>query len=70
MAIADRIQEEVQRLPDELAQEVLDFIGYLEFRHGLKQQPTLKDLEGTQEDAMRHVWDNPDDEVWNDVQTR
>ena len=70
MAIADKIREEVLLLPDELAREVLDFIGYLGYRHGLSDQPVLGDLEGAQEDAMRNVWDNPDDEVWNNVQTR
>lgn len=70
MTIADRIQQEVCRLPEDLAQEVLDFIGYLEYRHGLRDQSVFEDLGCAQEDAMRHVWDNSDDEIWNDVQTR
>ena len=35
MNIADRIYEEVRRLPEPLTREVLDFIGYLEAKHGL-----------------------------------
>ncbi|MBF0180819.1 MAG: hypothetical protein HQM03_12425 [Magnetococcales bacterium] len=70
MDMADRIHNEVRRLPDLLAQEVLDFIGYLEYRHGLKNRSAMEDLTMAQGDAMRHVWDNPEDEVWNDVPTR
>ena len=27
----------------------------------------LHDLQDAQIDAMMHVWDNPQDEVWNDI---
>ncbi|MBF0163351.1 MAG: hypothetical protein HQL97_13380 [Magnetococcales bacterium] len=68
--LAERIENEVRRLPEALAWEVLKFIGYLEFRHGLRTGSDLDGLMMAQEEAMRHVWDNPDDEVWNDVPTR
>lgn len=45
--LAERIHNEVRRLPDALAQEVLDFIGHLEFRHGL--------LEPNHEDQRYHM---------------
>ena len=35
MTIADQIYQEVQALPDELAREVLDFIGYIETKYDL-----------------------------------
>jgi len=36
---------------------------------GLDAQELLewRDLQNAQIDSMRHVWDNPEDEVWNDV---
>jgi hypothetical protein len=64
--IADRIYDQASKLPEPLAREVLDFIGYLEIRHGLRDLLT-EDLKAAQESAMRHVWDNADDEVWNDL---
>jgi len=70
MNTVERIQQEVRRLPEPLAREVLDFIGYLEYRHGLHGNSGVEDLKSAQEPAMCHVWDNPDDEVWNDVPTR
>lgn len=70
MNTVEKIQEEVGRLPEPLAREVLDFIGYLEYRHGLRDASGMDVLKTAQEPAMRHVWDNPDDEVWNDVPTR
>lgn len=64
MSTAERIFKEAQKLPDQLAQEVLNFIEYIEIKHGLRDRPTDA-LKQAQEPAMRHVWDNQDDEVWN-----
>jgi hypothetical protein len=66
MTTAEKIIQEVQRLPEPLAREVLDFIGYIEFKHGLKDQ-LAEELKQAQEPAMKHIWDNPEDEVWNDL---
>ena len=65
--LAERIQEKISRLPEPLVQEVLDFIGDLGYRHGLWAESGEGSLMVAQEDAMRHVWDNAEDEVWNDV---
>lgn len=68
MNIVEQIYREAATLPDHLAQEVLDFIGYLETKYAFKPQEEEKDLMTAQVAAMRHVWDNPmDDEVWNDL---
>ena len=64
MSIAERIFMEAQKLPDTLAQEVLDFIEYIEIKHGLRDRLT-EELKQAQESAMRHTWDNQEDEVWN-----
>jgi uncharacterized membrane protein YheB (UPF0754 family) len=66
MSTAERIFKEAQKLPDALAQEVLDFIQYIEVKHGLRDQLT-EELKQAQEPVMRKIWDNQDDEVWNAV---
>ncbi len=67
MIIADRIYSEVSILPDELAREVLDFVGYLEMKHGLITQPD-RDLLHAQERVLKKLWDNSqDDDVWNSL---
>jgi hypothetical protein len=66
MSTAERIFREAQKLPDALAQEVLDFIQYIEVKHGLRDQLT-EELKQAQEPVMRKIWDNQDDEVWNAV---
>ena len=38
MSTAERFFKEVQSLPDTLAQEVLDFIEYIEIKHGLRDR--------------------------------
>ncbi|MEK6771725.1 MAG: DUF2281 domain-containing protein [Pseudomonadota bacterium] len=64
MGTAEKIYQEVRRLPDALAREVLDFIGYLETKHGLRDVQA-EDLKAAQEPAMRHIWDNREDEIWD-----
>jgi hypothetical protein len=64
MSTAEQIFKEVQKLPDALAREVLDFVEYIELKHGLRDRLT-DELKQAQEPAMCHVWDNQDDEVWN-----
>jgi hypothetical protein len=66
MTTIDKIMQEVQRLPEPLAREVLDFIGYIELKHGLTDQLS-EELKEAQTPAMSHIWDNADDEVWNDL---
>jgi len=66
MNIAEVICREARRLPEPLAREVLDFIGYLEAKHGLRDLG-VEHLKQAQAPVMDHVWDNPEDEVWNDL---
>ena len=67
MTIAEQIYEEVRTLPEELAREVLDFVGFLEDKYALKSASD-QDLQRAQASVMSRVWDNPtDDEVWNDL---
>jgi hypothetical protein len=66
MSTAEQIMREIRKLPEPLVREVLDFIGYIELKHGLKDR-MAEELKKAQEPAMRHVWDNPEDEVWNEV---
>jgi hypothetical protein len=64
VTIADRIYEAVKPLPDTLAREVLDFVEFLRARG---EQGAYDNLAAAQATSMRDVWDNPDDEVWNDT---
>jgi hypothetical protein len=67
MTIAEKIYEVAKPLPESLALEVLHFIEYLSRRNADRVEIT--DLARAQETVMNHVWDNRDDEVWNDVKT-
>lgn len=64
MVIADLIYEKTKELPEHLAREVLDFVGYLAERQEREQD---RDLIKAQETALRAVWDNPEDQVWDHV---
>jgi hypothetical protein len=67
MAIAEKIYEAVKPLPEALAREVLDFVEFLRAR---REQETHDNLAAAQSLSMTGVWDNADDEVWNDAATR
>lgn len=64
MSIADLVYAQVKTLPDQLAREVLDFVGYLRERG---DQAEWRDLMDAQAKSLAPVWDNPEDQVWNDV---
>ncbi len=67
MTLAEQIDEKVRTLPDDLAREVLDFVGFIEAKYVVRSA-SEQDLQQAQASAMAHVWDNPtDDEVWNDL---
>ena len=64
MSIADLVYEQVKALPDQLAREVLDFVGYLRER---SERAEWRDLMDAQAASLAPIWDNAEDEVWNNV---
>jgi hypothetical protein len=64
MSIAELIYEQAKSLPEHLAREVLDFLGYLAER---QERERDRDLIGAQESALKAVWDNPEDQAWDRV---
>ncbi len=67
MAIADKIYEAVKPLPESLAREVLDYVEFLRTR---RECSVHENLTVAQTSSMAGVWDNPEDEAWNDADTR
>jgi hypothetical protein len=64
MTIADAVYEQVKTLPEQLAREVLDFVGYL---RGRQDRTEWRDLMNAQSTALADVWDNVDDKVWDNA---
>jgi hypothetical protein len=64
MTLADLVYEQVKELPEQLAREVLDFVGYL--REG-RDRNQWRDLMNAQVTGLTTVWDNPEDQVWDNV---
>ncbi len=66
MNVTEKICQEARRLPEPLAQEVFDFIEYIQIKHGLRD--VLSELlKASQAPDMKNVRDNMEDEVWNDL---
>lgn len=66
-ALPQQIFNTVQGLPLRLQQEVLDFAAFLAQRAQSASPQGWDDLQNAQISALREVWDNPQDEVWNDA---
>ena len=65
MALAEKAYEEIKKLPEPLIQEVLDFIEFLEVKQG-KSMDIIK----AQGKSLSHIWDNEEDEVWNEFKPK
>ena len=64
MNTADQIYEQVKALPEPLAREVLDFVGYLTMKI---QREEVADLMLAQQRSLEDVWNNAEDDAWNHV---
>jgi hypothetical protein len=64
MSIADLVYEQVKMLPEPLAREVLDFVGFLRER---RDQTEWRDLMSAQATSLSPVWDNAEDKVWDNA---
>ena len=64
MNAAEIIFNQVKTLPEPIAREVLDCVGYLKRK---QEHGGLDDLMLAQESTLSAIWDNAEDEVWNDV---
>ena len=64
MTLAEMVYEQVKTLPDPLAREVLDFVGFLSER---TERERWRDLAHAQASGLRAVWDNPEDAVWDEL---
>ena len=65
MNTAEKIYKEASRLPEHLAREVLDFIEYIEKKHGLLDKE-IQNLKEAQIPVMNHIWNNEEDGVWDE----
>jgi len=61
MNTTELIQNEIKTLPDIKAQEVLDFIVFLKTRN------EWEDMIKAQENSLSDIWNNKEDEIWNNV---
>jgi hypothetical protein len=65
MTVKDLIKKEVERLPESVLTEVLDFIQFLE----LKQEKHLlaKASQKLSETSFEKIWSNEEDAVYDNV---
>ncbi len=64
MTLGELVYEQFRTLPEPQAKEVLDFIGFLKEK---QERAEWEDLMRAQATGLKSIWDNPEDEVWNDL---
>jgi hypothetical protein len=64
MSIAELVYEQVKALPESLAREVLDFVAFLRTRG---ERDEWRDLMNAQASSLAPVWDNAQDNIWDNV---
>lgn len=64
MTVAEQVYEQAKLLPEPLAREALDFVLFL---RGRLQREEWRDLIDAQSVALAGLWDNPEDEAWDNV---
>lgn len=67
MITAERICQEVKNLPPDTLPIVMEFMHFLQKRVADYQG---RDLIMAQESSMQLLWDNDEDEAWNEVPSR
>jgi Protein of unknown function (DUF2281) len=64
MQLSELIYERVKTLPEPLALEVLNYISYLNDKEARQD---INELMKLQQQSLDAIWDNPEDDVWNDL---
>ena len=64
MTVAEQVYEQAKLLPQPLAQEALDFVLFLRTR---QERGEWRDLMDAQSETLAAVWDNAEDEAWDNV---
>ena len=63
MNVAEKICEKARDLPEPLAREVLEFIE----RISTQRDSDIENLKKAQEPAMKRIWENTEDDIWNEL---
>jgi hypothetical protein len=63
MNVVDKICEKAKDLPEPFAREVLAFIE----RIIAQRDPGIEDVQKAQESAMKRIWENTEDDIWNEL---
>lgn len=64
MTVAEQVYEQAKLLPQPLAQEALDFVLFLRAR---QERGEWRDLANAQTVSLANVWDNAEDQAWDNV---
>jgi len=69
-----KIEQTINSLPPVARMEVLDFVAFLEQKYGKKKSSTMKEdssyWTALGETSLRKIWDNKEDDVYNELLKR
>ena len=65
MTVKDLIKKEIDNLPDNLLDEVLDFIQFLEKRR--EQLIYVRSAQELSSQSFQKIWDNEEDDIYDSI---
>ncbi len=68
MVDREKLIEKLHTVPDDSLDEIRDFIDFVVERRSVVS--AVSNLNAAQSEPLRRIWDNEDDDVWNDVPVR
>ena len=60
----------IDRLPEAKVEELMDYAAYLGSRYSRRQQGVTEESVLLQQEALKKIWDNPEEDIYDENLTR
>ena len=65
MSVREKLKKEIDVLPEDILQDIYDFVKFLEFRR--ERDIFRKVSEGLSEESFKRIWNNEEDAIYDSL---
>jgi len=65
MSVREKLKKEIDVLPEDILQDIYDFVKFLEFRR--EKDIFRKVSERLSEESFKRIWDNEEDAIYDSL---
>ena len=65
MSVREKLKKEIDVLPEDILQDIYDFVKFLEFRR--ERDIFRKVSERLSEESFKRIWDNEEDAIYDSL---